>query len=110
MNAVKVQNEILQEIVQRILVAGSPQKIVLFGSRARGEARPDSDYDLLLIETSDLPRYKRAVRYRRALRGVCPAKDIVVWTPEEAAEWRDVPNSFITTAIHEGVLLYEKSN
>ncbi|MCD4738491.1 MAG: nucleotidyltransferase domain-containing protein [Anaerolineae bacterium] len=110
MSAVKVQSEVLEEIVQRILAAGSPQKIVLFGSRARGEARPDSDYDLLLIEPSDLPRYKRAVRYRRVLRGVCRAKDIVVWTPEEAAEWRDVPNSFITTAIHEGVLLYEKSN
>lgn len=110
MSAVKGQNEVLEEIVQRILVAGSPQKIVLFGSRARGEARPDSDYDLLLIEPSDLPRYKRAARYRRALRGVCLVKDIVVWTPAEAAEWRGVPNSFITTAIHEGVLLYEKSN
>ncbi|MEA3309916.1 MAG: nucleotidyltransferase domain-containing protein [Chloroflexota bacterium] len=110
MSAVKVQNEVLEEIVQRILATGTPQKIVLFGSRARGEARPDSDYDLLLIEISDQPRYKRAARYRRVLRGVCLAKDIVVWTPEEAAEWRDVPNSFITTAIHEGVLLYEKSN
>jgi len=110
MSAVKMQRAVLEEIVQCILATGSPQKIVLFGSRARGEAGPDSDYDLLLIEPSNLPRYKRAVRYRRALRGICLAKDIVVWTPEEAAEWRDVPNAFITTAIHEGVLLYEKPN
>ena len=110
MSTAKTQSEVLEEIVRRILATGSPQKIVLFGSRARGEARSNSDYDLLLLEPSDLPRYKRAARYRRALRGVCPAKDIVVWTPEEAAEWRDVPNAFITTAIHEGVLLYEKSN
>ncbi len=47
-------------------------------------------------------------RYRRALIGVSPAKDILVWTPEEIAEWRDVPNAFVTTAIREGVLLYER--
>lgn len=98
----------LKEIVQRILAVGRPQKIVLFGSRARGEAKPDSDYDLLAIEPSDLPRYKRAARYRRALVGVCPAKDIVVWTPEEVAEWRNVPNAFITTALKEGIVLYER--
>ncbi|MFN8454062.1 MAG: nucleotidyltransferase domain-containing protein [Anaerolineae bacterium] len=98
----------LNEIVRRILAVGSPQKIVLFGSRARGEAKPDSDYDLLAIEPSDLPRHKRSARYRRALVGVCPAKDIVVWTPEEVAEWSNVSNAFITTALNEGVVLYER--
>ncbi|MCX6031464.1 MAG: hypothetical protein NT169_19465 [Chloroflexi bacterium] len=42
------------------------------------------------------------------LIGVSPAKDILVWTPEEIAEWRDVPNAFVTTVIREGVLLYEQ--
>jgi predicted nucleotidyltransferase len=98
----------LKQIVQRILMVGNPQKIILFGSRARGDARPDSDYDLLAIESSDLPRHKRATRYRRALVGVCPAKDILVWTPEEVAEWRNVPNAFITTALREGIVLYER--
>jgi uncharacterized protein len=58
-----VTEELLQEVVQRILSVGSPEKIVLFGSRARGQARPDSDLDLLIIEESDLPRYRRAERY-----------------------------------------------
>jgi predicted nucleotidyltransferase len=97
----------LQEMIHRILAAGNPQKIILFGSRARGDARPDSDYDLLLIEPSDLPRYKRAARYRRALVGLAPAKDILVWTPEEVAEWRDVPNAFITIVVREGIVLHE---
>ena len=97
----------LQEMIHRILAAGNPQKIILFGSRARGDARPDSDYDLLLIEPSDLPRYKRAARYRRALVGLAPAKDILVWTPEEVAEWRDVPNVFITSVVREGIVLHE---
>ena len=102
------QDAPLREMVRRILATGSPQKIILFGSRARGEARPDSDYDLLLIEPSDQPRYKRAARYRRALTGVVLAKDILVWTPEEVAQWQDVPNAFITAAVREGVVLYEQ--
>lgn len=99
----------LAEMIRRILAAGEPQKIVLFGSRARGDARPDSDYDLLLVESSELPRHKRAARYRRALTGLAGAKDILVWTPEEVAQWRDVPNAFITAAVQEGVVLYERS-
>jgi len=98
----------LKEMVHRILATGNPQKIILFGSRARGDARPDSDYDLLLIELSDQPRYRRAARYRRALAGLAAAKDILVWTPEEVAEWREVPNAFITAALSEGVVLYER--
>lgn len=98
----------LQEMVQRITMTGNPQKIILFGSRARGDARPDSDYDLLLIEPSDQPRHRRAARYRRALIGLAPAKDILVWTPEEVAEWCDVPNAFITAAINEGIVVYEQ--
>ena len=100
---------ILAEMVRRILATGQPQKIVLFGSRARGDARADSDYDLLLVEPSELPRHKRAARYRRALTGVAGAKDILVWTPDEVAQWRDVPNAFVTAAVQEGVVLYERS-
>ena len=98
----------LAEIIRRILAAGEPQKIVLFGSRA-GDARADSDYDLLLVEPSELPRHKRVARYRRALTGVAGAKDILVWTPDEVAQWRDVPNAFVTAAVQEGVVLYERS-
>ena len=107
MSALQIDAQ-LNEMVRRILTAGSPQKIVLFGSRARGHARPDSDYDLLLIEPSEQPRHRRAARYRRALVGLASAEDILVWTPEEVAEWRDVPNAFITEALREGVVLYER--
>jgi predicted nucleotidyltransferase len=102
-----VTEQLLGEIVRRILSAGAPRKIVLFGSRADGHPRPDSDLDLLIVEESALPRHKRSARYRRALCGVFPAKDIVVWTPAEIEEWRAVPHAFITTILATGKVLYE---
>ena len=105
----EVTDALLDDVVVRILSAGSPEKIVLFGSRARGQARPDSDLDLLIIEECDMPRHRRSGRYRMALLGLFPAKDVVVWTPSEVAAWRDVPNAFITTILAEGKILYERS-
>jgi predicted nucleotidyltransferase len=102
-----VTDNLLGEIVRRILSVGSPRKIVLFGSRAGDRARPDSDLDVLIVEESDLPRYKRSARYRRALCGLFPAKDIMVWTPAEIEEWRAAPQAFITTAVATGKVLYE---
>ena len=104
----EVTEELLAVIVRRILSVGDPLKIVLFGSRGKGEARPDSDLDLLIIEVSNLPRYKRPGRYLRALVGTFPEKDVVVWTPAEVEEWAGVRNAFVTTALREGTTLYEK--
>jgi predicted nucleotidyltransferase len=100
--------ETLEELVRRIVAAGSPLRIVLFGSQARGEAKPGSDLDVLIVEDSGLPRYKRASRYLRALVGVFPAKDVVVWTPQEIEAWSGVPNAFVTTALREGKTLYAR--
>lgn len=104
----EVNDKLLAEIVRRMRAVGEPDQIVLFGSHARGSARPDSDLDLLVIEESTLPRYRRAPRYLRALLGLHPAKDVVVWTPAEVAQWAAVPQAFITTVLREGKVLYER--
>lgn len=104
-----VTDELLATIVAHLTQVGNPLQIVLFGSHARGDARNDSDLDLLIVEESDLPRHKRGAAYRRALVDVHPSKDLVVWTPAEIADWATVPNAFITTALREGRVLYERS-
>jgi uncharacterized protein len=97
----------LAEIIRRILASANRRRSSS-SARARGDARADSDYGLLLVGPSALPRHKRAARYRRALTGLAGAKDILVWTPEEVTQWREVPNAFVTTAVQEGVVYYER--
>lgn len=61
---------LLTEITRRLTKVGNPEKIVLLGSRSRGTTQVESDYDLLVIENSVLPRHKRASKHRRALKGL----------------------------------------
>lgn len=100
---------VITEMADRIRRAVQPDRIVLFGSRARGGGAPGSDYDLLIVAPSPLPRWRRATPLYRLLAGMGVAKDIVWWTPDEVAEWRGVRSHFINTVLREGRVLYEKS-
>ena len=98
------------ELIRRIRSVTEPDKIILFGSRARGEAKPASDIDLFIIARTDLPRYKRPVPFYKALSGLGVAKDIVVYTPEEVEDWKTASCSLVATALREGKVLYEKQS
>ncbi len=93
--------------MRRLVEALNPDRIILFGSRARGDHRPDSDLDLLIIRDSAEPRHRRTIRAYRALRGLGISKDILWYTPEEVAEWAGVVNHVICHALSDGLVLYE---
>ena len=98
---------LLQEMVARLVAAGHPRRVVLFGSRARGDEQADSDYDFLVVEPSDEPAHKRSVRYYDALRRYTQPLDVVVYTPDEVEDYAELPQSFVMTALREGRVLYE---
>jgi len=98
----------LDEIVRRLSAAIDPDRIILFGSRARGDARPDSDFDLLVIKESNLKPHLRAIPAYRALSGLAVPTDILWRTPQEIEDWRDVPAHITTQAIREGRVVYER--
>ncbi|MBZ5562452.1 MAG: nucleotidyltransferase domain-containing protein [Acidobacteriia bacterium] len=100
--------ELLHAIVRRIVETARPEKIVLFGSRARGDARENSDYDFLVIKDSDEPPHRREVPLYLALADVHLPIAVVVYTPEEVNDWREVPQAFVTTALREGRVVYER--
>ena len=98
----------VKEITRRIVQTVHPRRIILFGSRARGQAQADSDWDILVIADSNLPRHRRAAPLYGALSDIPVPVDILVYTPEEVEEWREVPQAFVTTATREGKVVYEE--
>ena len=98
----------IQEIVQKIVGAFRPRRIVMFGSRAQGETRPDADVDLMVeMETDDLPAQR--VRMIDALFGLRRwAMDVIVYTPQEVEQHRQYRNSLIRMIESEGKVLYEQ--
>ncbi len=105
---IAVNEELLQTITTRITEAIRPQKIILFGSWARGERDPHSDIDLLIIQESSLPRPQRYAQVRRLFWGMGLPMDILVYTPEEFARYQSVPGSFTHTVAREGKVLYAR--
>lgn len=102
-----VDNSLMGEIIRRIVVTARPEKVILFGSRARGDARMDSDIDLLVVANDPQPRSLRASALYGILSDIPVPMDILVYRPEEIEEWRDVPQASVTTAVREGSVLYE---
>lgn len=99
--------------VDQIAQAVQPERIVLFGSRAREDARPDSDLDLLVVSRAPFtPQHRRQdelKRIRQALRAFRLPVDILLYSRDEIEDWRQSPNHVIAQSLREGVTLYERS-
>lgn len=102
---IDVESEI-QDIARQIVEKYHPEKIILFGSAARGGFTPDSDVDLLVIK-KDVPRYgiDRMRELRRLIKKKVAA-DFLVYRPEEIDERLKMGDPFVKAVLSEGKVLY----
>lgn len=97
----------LAEVLRRLIEVYRPLRIYLFGSQARGDPGPDSDFDLLIVVPSSAPPERRRSRLAyTALRGTGTAADVLVCTREYFEERLHIKPSLPATVLRDGRLLY----
>jgi len=101
-----VTRDKLEAAIRIIADAAHPERILIFGSYARGEAREDSDVDLLVIEPKVTDRAGEMVRLRRLLRPLRIPVDLLVYSSEEVRRWGEQPGSVLYWALREGKRVY----
>ena len=96
------------EMTRRLVDVLRPERVYLFGSVARGDTSPDSDYDLMVVVAeSEAPQYRRSQDAHRILADFHQAKDVLVWTRSEFDKRTHLPASLPATILREGVLLHD---
>ena len=105
-----ITEEKINAIVNIIITQHHPVRIILFGSSATNNFSPDSDVDIVVVKETDQPRLRRGSEIRKSLMGLGVPIDLLVYT---AAEYEDEMNtrfSFLSMALKNSRLLYEKQN
>ena len=97
----------LQAAIDRIVAKFHPDRVMLFGSRARGDMREDSDYDLLVVLPQIRDKWSETVAVFRELGSLPISKDIVLATPEEVDRGGFL-GSVLRSALREGIVVYER--
>lgn len=101
-----MDKEYLGHLTALLAAQARPERIYLFGSWARGEETEDSDIDLLIIRRTTLPRYERAREVGMLIPHRKYPLDLLVYTPEEFEELKEVAGTIPYEVVQEGVLLY----
>jgi uncharacterized protein len=99
----------IREITKRIVEQFNPERIILFGSMARGSPGPDSDADLMIIASAAGSKRKLASDIELAIADIEIPKDVLMVTREEVETYKNVVGSIIYPAIREGRVLYERA-
>jgi predicted nucleotidyltransferase len=112
-SGVTAVDQIARDIINATVRAVAPERIILFGSRARGDFGPDSDLDLLVVSrgsfTAQCTRQGELRRIRQALRPFRFPVDVLLYSSDEIEAWRQSPNHVIARSLREGITVYERS-
>jgi len=101
-----ITNEMLQEIIDRIVDVANPERIILFGSSAREEMNPNSDVDLLVIKDGNFDYYHLLGDIYMNLFGVGIGVDVILATPKQVEKYKNINYLIIAPAIREGKEVY----
>lgn len=99
--------EAIDTAVRRVVIAASPEKVILFGSFAKGTATSESDVDLLVIEQEVGSKRAEMVRLRKAIGSIGMPVDVLVVSEGEVSDWGHLPGTAMYWALKEGKVLYE---
>lgn len=104
---------LLTEAVARIVHEANPEQVILFGSRARGDERTDSDIDLLIVASEEIIRQhgrrRLLARFWSAMGRLPVSFDFLLFSPEEVIRWQNSINHVVYRAMREGRVVYERT-
>jgi len=101
-----IRDDILKEIIKRVVDVAHPERIIMFGSAARGEMGPNSDVDLLVIKDGKFDYYRILGDIYKSLRGVRQSVDVVLVTPKQVEQYRNTHCLVIAPALRDGREIY----
>ncbi len=98
-----MDSSVIEKAVELLLEAApAGSKVILFGSHARGDARPDSDLDFLVVEPRVADHRAEMVRLQHVMQPLPLSVDVLVTTEAVFEEWRDTPGTVLYEAAKEG--------
>jgi predicted nucleotidyltransferase len=98
----------IEKLIDRIAKRIQPEKIIIFGSYAKGAATIKSDLDILVIKETEIPMANRADDLKPVLFNLLIPVDVHVYTPEEVNEYGKEPFSFLNSILKSGKTVFEK--
>lgn len=101
--------QILEQAICRIRDGFQPDRLILFGSRARGEALPDSDFDFVVLFDRPIAIHETAAKIRLRLRDLPASFDILVRNKTEWERWAQVPVALQHRIAAEGKTVYDRA-
>jgi predicted nucleotidyltransferase len=102
----RIPNSVIRNLARQIAEQFKPQKIILFGSYARGKPRPESDVDMLVIMNTPLKEVEQSIKICQQLQYMF-GLDLIVYTPKHLAKRVKMGDWFLRDVLKEGKVLYE---